>query len=245
MGVLKFDGTDDRLRWTTLAAALGNTSDGAFTMAVLCKRNAATGWGGLSYLESAGGSTAQQGLSFNGTTDDMTIDTGSPIQFAGTFTSTASPYLFVVSKVAGSATPRLGWKLGSGGAWAHVAGDFATGDAIASNTLDIGVLTGTVDPFNGWVGVVAWWEGAMSDANKELLDDNWRTSDLWSSAHGQPTFLAELNVAAASVVDLAGNASVSSHVGTTLDAAETLNSWSFDGTGIAAFEKTGIGRIGP
>src|SRR6202008_1241496 len=110
-------------------------------------------------------------------------------------------------KGAGSVAPRLGWKLGSGGGWTHENAGSSMVDQIAATILDIGVWEGTSDPANAWIGVVAWWEGAMSDVNKEALDDNWRTSDLWLSAHGQPTFLAELNVAAGRVVDLAGNAS--------------------------------------
>jgi len=233
MGVLKFDAVDDRLRWTTLATPLANVSDGAWTLAVLVRRETAAVWGGMSYLESGGGTTPEAGASFNGATEDITIDiAGTAREFAGTFSDTTNPYMFAISKAAGATTPRMAWKLGSGGSWAHVDATGGTlADQIASNTLDIGVLTGTVDPFDGWIGLVGWWEGAMSDANKEALDDNWRTSDWWASAHGQPAFLAELNVAAGSVVDLAGNASSTSHTGPALDAGETLNSWNFDGTG--------------
>jgi hypothetical protein len=104
--------------------------------------------------------------------------------------------------------------------------------------LNIGSGPLSSEFFDGWVGVVAWWEGAMSQANKEALDNNWRTSDLWNSAHGQPTFLCECNVAGASVTDLAGNASSPSVTGTTLDAAETLDSWNFDGTGFVVDNTT-------
>lgn len=233
MGVLKFDNVDDRLRWTTLASALANTSDGAWTMVAVVKRNAVSDFGAISYLLSgAGAGVTEAGMSFNGSSQGI-CDFGGGVQFSSTLTSTANPYMIAVSKGAGSATPRLGWKLGSGGAWTHENAGAAQTDRSAATMLDIGVWEATGDPLDAWVGVVAFYEGAMSDVNKQALDDNWRTSDLWNNPHGHPTFLVELNVVAASVVDLAGNASVTSHVGTTLDAGETLNSWTFDGTGAA------------
>lgn len=230
MGCLLFDGVDDKLKWTTLASALANASDGAWTMACLVKR-VAMGEHGIAYLESGGGTAAEAGLTFAGADNKAYIDIDGGEIFPTAFTSTANPYLLVVSKGAGSATPRLAWKLGSGGAWTHENADAALADQITSNALEIGAWTGN-DPISAWVGVVAFWEGAMSDANKEALDNNWRTSDLWTSAHGTPVFLAELNVAGASVVDLAGNATTLAATGTTLDAGETLNSWNFDGTGV-------------
>lgn len=238
MGVLQFDGVDDRLRWTTLAAALADVSDAAWTMAVLAKWADATGFKALSYLLTSSSSVAEAGLSFNGSNEDMICDFATTCDFTGTFTNTSSPYLFAVSKGAGSVAPRLGWKLGVAGSWTHQNGTATIADQIDATSLEIGILTGTSDPMDGWIGVVGWWEGAMSDADKEALDNNWRTSDWWNSAHGQPAFLAELNVAAGSVVDLAGNASSTSHVGTSLDSGETLDSWNFDGTGAPAGDTT-------
>lgn len=187
----------------------------------------------VSYLL-AGAGTTQAGLSYSSSTTHGIVDVLAGSNFTSVINNTANPYMFAVSKGAGSVAPKLGWKLGSGGAWTHDTAGTALNDQSAANAIDVGVWQSTGDPANAWIGVVAWYEGAMSDVNKEALDDNWRTSDLWNSAHGTPTFLIECNVAAASVVDLAGNASVSSHVGTTLDAGETLNSWNFDGTGVAA-----------
>ena len=252
MGVLRFDGVNDRLKWTTLATALANVSDGAWTLAVVLKRAATLSFDGHCYLLSGtDNGTTEAGVSFSNI--DLLIADISGVSGCVTvssFTNTASPYMFVMSKTAGNVFPRVGWKLGSGGAWTHE--DFTVGtvpDQIAATMLEIGAWQ-TGDPLNAWVGVVAWWEGAMSDANKELLDNNWRTSDLWTSAHGQPLFLAELNVAGASVIDLAGNATVLTATETTLDAGETLDSWNFDGTGVgtvqfmvAAMELTGSGGM--
>lgn len=239
MGVLRFDGVDDELRWTALTSVLANVSDGAWTLAVLYKTAV---WvsndagEGLSYLLSGGGSgVAEAGVSISdptGTVNDqrLFIDVDAGATGVTTLTDLTDPYLVVVSKGAGTATPRLAWKLGSGGAWTHENFDATIADQIAATMLQIGMWQGG-DRLNAWVGVVGWWEGAMSDANKEALDNNWRTSDWWTSAHGQPQFLAELNVVASSVIDLAGNASSPSHTGTTLDSGETLNSWNFNGKG--------------
>jgi len=236
MGVLQFDGVDDRIRWTTLATALQNLPTGAYTLAVLFKRGTPTGtWDALSYLNSGSGSgSAEAGISISDVNTafmDLNLSQSNP-KTATTFTNTTSPYLWVLSKAAGASAPRLGWKLGSGGAWTHENLDNSPADQSAATILGIGEWQAG-DIFEGWIGLVAWWSGAMSDANKEALDDNWRTSDWWASVHGQPVFLAELNVAGASVVDLAGNASSLTVVGTTLDAAETLDNWNFDGTGAA------------
>lgn len=233
-GVLKFDNVDDRLRWTTLASALANTSDGAWTMVSVLKRVGPGGFDALSYLLSGtGNGVTEAGMSFDASSHAF-LDINAGNTCTSTLTSTASPYMVALSKGAGTVAPRLGWKLGSGGAWTHENAGSNLADQIAATILDIGVWQAAGDPANAWIGIVAWYEGAMSDVNKEALDDNWRTSDVWGSAHGTPTFCAELNVAAASVVDMASNASVTSHVGTTLDAGETLDSWNFNGTGAAA-----------
>lgn len=234
MGVLKFDDVDDRLRWTTLTSGLANVGDGAWTLAVLFKRVGTAGFDARSYLLSgAGAGTTVAGASLNGS-GAVLVDVGAGPKAPSFLTSTASPYLIVLSKGAGTVAPTLSWKLGSAGAWTDETLDLTLADQAAATMLDIGVWAATGDPANAWIGVVGWWEGDMSLTDKKTLDDNWRTSDWWSVAHGQPKFLAEMNVAAASVVDLAGNASVTSHVGTTLDAAETLDSWNFNGTGSVA-----------
>lgn len=238
MGVLRFT-IDDYLQFGTLASALANVSDGAHTLAVLVKRASVNNdqiGEGLSYLLSgAGAGTAEVGLSIRDTTPDtddnkLFIDNGGTAISSSTFTSTSSPYLFVLSKAAGTVTPRLGWQHGRGGKWTHEAFSATVADQIAATMLQIGTWQQT-DPLDGWVGLIAWWEGAMIDQHKELLSKNWRTSDWWTSQHGQPAFLAELNVAGASVVDLAGNATGLTVVGTTLDSAETLQDWKFDAKG--------------
>lgn len=232
MGVLQFDGVNEQLKWTSLATALANTSDGAWTLGLLGRISDTGHFNGWAYLLSgAGAGTARAGISYSDTTDQMTIDVGSTVEFPSNFLTFTDPAMFVISKGAGTVTPRMAWKLGASGGWTHENASGTLADQTAAAQLQIGTWQDT-DFFEGWLGVVAFWEGAMSDANKEALDNNWRTSDWWASAHGRPTFLVELNVAAANVVDLAGNASSLAIAGTpSLDAGETLNDWFFDATG--------------
>ncbi len=236
-GTLQFDGTDDRVRWTTLATALQNVSDGAWTMAVLFKRSTVSDDGvgeGLAYLLTSGGA-AQVGVSLRdaaGTSNDSKpfIDVGSgPLGFQQ-LSSTTSPYLLVVHKASGTTTPAYSWKLGSGGAWTHDVFDITLANGSAAGILEVGAWEAS-DFFAGWIGVVAFWEGQMSQTNREALDDNWQTSDWYNSAHGTPAVLIEFNVACTSLVDLIGNASSRSCTGTTLDSGETMNSWNYNGTG--------------
>ena len=237
MGVLSFNGSTDQLKWTSLTATLADVSDGAWTMAAVCRMGAGaiSHFNGFAYLCSgAGAGVAEAGLSYSASNDQLFVDVdGIGIDFPDDFLTFPVLLMVAVSKGAGTVIPRLAWKIDAGGSWTHRDASGTLPDQIDATQLQIGTWQDT-DNFEGHVGVVAFWEGAMSDANKEALDNNWRTSDLWNSAHGQPKFLVELNVAAGSVVDLAGNASSPSHSGTTLDAAQTLDSWNFDGTGSGA-----------
>ncbi len=232
-GTLKFNGTSDKLKWTTLQTVLSQVSDGAWTMCVVLKRDTTGSFRAISYLlSSTGNGVAEAGASFTNTSV-TTLDFGSAVTSTTALTNTTNPYMLVISKGAGTVTPRIGFKNGSGGAWTHENYSGTQANRTAATMLEIGAWE-AIDFYSGWIGVVAFWEGAMSDAQKEALDDNWRTSDLWNSAFGQPKFLVELNVAGSSAVDLAGNASSLTATGTTLDSGETLNSWNFDGTGGAA-----------
>lgn len=249
MGVLKFvQGTPtQRLRFDTLTTALQNLQVGAWTVAVLFKRLGTADTDPLVYTIDTLSSAPYLGISVD-SNDHPNVDVGTGSHaLASNITSTASPYLFVVSKAAGSAVPAISWKLGSGGAWTDDVGDAAVGDVVNAEQLEIGAWMGEADGMNGWIGVIGMWSGAMSTTNKKALDDNWRTSDWWRSEHGRPVFLMEMNVAVASLVDLADNASnQSSTTVPTLDASETLNGWSFDGRGFttlrtASFERGVLG----
>lgn len=229
MSALEF--ATSQLKWTSLASALGDISDTAWTMACLHKISAFGSWRGISYLHSGGSSRA--GLGYGESVSAPVTDVLSGVQFNYTWNTLQSvPHFMCVSKPEGSpAQLRLSVKLGAAGSVTHHTSG-TLNDVGTSDELQIGTWQAT-DYWAGHIGLVAYWAGAMSDADKEALTTNWRTSDLWNSAHGEPVFLAELNVAAASVVDLAGNASSLTVSGSpTLDSGEDMDSWDFDGTGV-------------
>jgi hypothetical protein len=112
---------------------------------------------------------------------------------------------------------------------AGVTGTWIPVNAPTRNTF--GLFDGT-DDFNGWLAVVAYFNGVLSAAQVTECFANRRTSDIWNNSFGQPAALWEFNVAAASIVDLSGNgASYVSNVGTSLDAAE-VPPWTYDGKGV-------------
>ena len=233
MGVLLFDGVDDKLKWTTLASALSNVTVGTATAAFLIKPvglNTGSTFDAFGYLLSGtGAGTAQFGLSAsNG--DNPVGDYGAP-------TSTTVPvvdgetYILVIRKpTAADLDVNYSRYTRSTDTWAHQALTGIGKAEVAATMLELCAWQGD-DPYDGYMGVAAFWEGSMSQAQVEELSVNWATSDWWNNSLGNPAFLVELNVAAASVTDLAGNASSLTATGTTLDAGETLDTWNFDGTG--------------
>lgn len=245
MAVLQFDGSTDQLKWTTLATALANVSDDGWSCAVLSKQDILTGFRGQTYLCSGSGAgTATAGLGYSPSVSRPVTDVGSGIQYDYVWDTLQSvPHFMCASRPsgAGSVQCRLSVKVGSSGSITHHTSGTLANQAAAAQ-LQIGTWQDS-DFFSGHIGVVAFWVGQMSDANKEALTANWRTSDLWNSAHGQPAFLAELNVAAASVVDLASNASDLAVAGSpNLDSGETMDNWVFDGIG---GEPDPAGEAGP
>ena len=240
MGVLKGDGSNDRVKLATVSLSVANLPTDAYTLAWLTKRGSVGTFDALGYLLSGtGNGTAELGLSFDSTASNLLIDNGSAAKTNTSFTSTANPYLLVLSKATGTATPRLGWKLSSSGVWTHEDLNNPDSNQTAATMLEFFAWQNN-DFFDGWIGLFGAWAGAMSDANKEKLDDNWRTSDWYNTDavghHGsKPVCLIQFNVAVASLVDLMGNVTgLVAESGSnypTLDAAETLNGWNFDGTG--------------
>ena len=183
------------------------------------------------YLCSSG-PTTEAGFSRNSTgllNTDVAGGSLSTLDIAGT----TEKYIAVVKKGAGNVAPVFQLYTRSTTTWSSPdTGASTLVDQIAATSLEIGTWQGGSDLVDAWIGLVGWWEGAMSQANIEQLDDGWQTSDWWASAHGTPTALIECNVAAASLIDIAGNATSVSVTGSpTLDGAETLDSWNFNGDG--------------
>lgn len=245
MAAVRFQ-ANGRIRWSTLATALANVSDGASTMAFgPFKRGVDdSNFHGLSYLlSSTGNGVTEFGLSLNGS-DLLVLDADGFSASTLAITGTTENYFIVASKAAGAGAWIYSRYVKSTTTWTHETVGTRI-DQVAATFLDIGCWENTSDLLNGWVGCVGYWEGAMTQANKEALVTNWRTSDLWTSAHGQPAFLTQLNTL--TPTDLAGNASgINVGASLTLDAGETLASWNFDGVGGAApTVKTGAGIVGP
>ncbi len=232
MGVLQFNNTSDKLTFASISGPLSTLT--AHTCAYLFKRPHTGQFDALGYTLTAGG-VAEVGLSISND-DGLLTDTGGGARGGGGVIAPANNvWIAVATKTAGTVAPRFHYLRGDIGTWTHVAASSGTeNDALTTASLEIGVWETSNDFFGGHMGLVGFWSGAMSDSDVDALSANWRTSDWWNSAHGQPVFLAELNVAGASVVDLAGNASSLSASGTTLDASETLLNWNFNGTGAAA-----------
>lgn len=251
MAALRFQSaTSSKLKWTTLATALANVSDGAWTCAVLIKRAvdpAASNFDGLAYLLSgAGGTTVEAGMSVDGA-DALLVDIASqPTSNTGTnpftVTGTTDTLILVGSKGSGAVRPQYDKYTKATNTWVHntPTGGSALADQIAATALEIGAWQGGDFVDDAYIGLVAFWEGELTVTQKEELSANWRTSDWWNNSAGAPKFIAELNVAGASVVDLAGNASGLAVTGTALAGAETLASWTFDGIGITP-ANTGYG----
>jgi hypothetical protein len=233
--VLRFDG-GDWMRFASLTSALANTSDGAWTVAVLLKPAVLSTFQGYAYLCSAGPVT-EAGLSRENIANSLQTDVSGYGNKGDALSSTTETYIAVAAKGAGTVPVNYHRYVRSTTTWS---GPTSTGganlaDQIAATMLEIGTWQGGSDTANAWIGLVAFWEGEMSTTNVQHLDDSWQTSDWYSNAHGTPTALIELNVAAASAVDLIGNATSLSVTGApTLDSGETLASFNFNGTGAAA-----------
>lgn len=239
MGVLRFDG-DDKVRWTTLATALSNVSDGrAYTMAWLLRTDdiqAGADYEAIGYLLSGtGAGTARAGLSIRNN-DVLNVDANADPQ--STLSLADSTIYIVVVRFDGEQ-----WTFDrytrSSTTWAtpHTPATTDIESHVAATILEIAAWQGS-DFFDGWIGLVGIWDGRMSDAQVTALDDNWATSDWYNHAFGTPEFLCEMNVAGTSLVDLAGNATDLAVTGTSLDTGETLDSWNFDGTGSGGTELT-------
>ncbi len=228
MGVLKFDGIDDELFWATITSAIGDLSTGAYTVAALTRRSAVGNYDSMTNLLASG--VSKGGLSYGDANAVMNDHTGGPGQGTLIVNVATGVAIAVTGKASGTVTSRYSRFVKSSGIWSHEASPIASTNQVAANQLQIGRWQGA-DPFEGWIGLVGFWSGNMSDANRELLSTNWRTSDWWQNQHGTPVFLAECHVAAASVVDLAANASNYTGTGAVLDSGESLSSFNFDGKG--------------
>lgn len=229
MGVLQFTGGgSNRVKFQTVTATLADIGDGAWTECVVFKRSGSSFQGLLYGLSGVGDGTTEAGFGLN-STNALIMDVAG-YGSAGQTAAVSTVYMAVVRKAAGLAAVTYELYNKGTGTWATPVVGSNLGDQIDITQVEFGAWQNG-DFFSGHIGIGAIWEGAMTQANAQALATNWQTSDLYNSAHGQPKFLCELNVAGTSATDLIGNASNVTVTGTSLDAAETLTSWNFDGTG--------------
>lgn len=233
MGALLFDGVDDRIRSTSLGSGLANLSAGNVgTLLWLFKAPSAdSDFDALGYLLSGtGAGTAQWGLSINAS-EVMQMDLPNS-RTAGTGFAT-NVFMFLVSKPAGaSVTCRAHYKTAAAGAWTHANFSGAENFATAATMLEIGAWQGADFFGSGHQGIFAAWAANFADADAEACDNNWRTSDLYNHSAGIPVSLIEMNTL--TPVDIGSSPAASLAVTGTTVSAETLDSWTFDGTGAAA-----------
>lgn len=234
MGLIKFNGTTDYLKWATLASALQNTPTAAWTMLFGIKHRVLTSkYQAYGYLlSSTGNGAVQMGLSVEPTTNDPVSDlVSSPFKFTNLDPVAGEDTLYVVSKATGSSIASASKKVGPTGSWATQAANVAKGNASAAAQLQLGTWQLT-DMLDGWEAVVAIWNVALTQTQREACGANWKTSDIYAAHPTKPLLLLEMNVPKAALINI-GTAAISTptSVGTTLDTAETFGDWNFDGYG--------------
>lgn len=235
MGLIKFNGTTDYLKWATLATALQNAPTAAWTMLFGIKHRVLTSqYQAYGYLLSGTGNGAvQMGLSVNPTNDPISDLSTSPFQFTSLDPVAGENTLYVVSKATGTATANASKKVGPTGSWVTQAANATKGNASAAAQLQLG--TWQIDPtdmLDGWEAVVAIWNVALTQTQREACGANWKTSDIYAAHPTKPLLLLEMNVPKTDLINI-GTAAISAptSVGTTLDTAETFADWNFDGYG--------------
>ena len=223
MGVLQFDGIDDFVEWTTLSGTLQSLSAGAVTYVVVC-RTAASG---------VAMSPFAMLTSTPSFTHYVSRDNSNLHSFTASQMTTAWPgsaiYAIVASKASGSATPT--WFTKNVGTNTVVANHTSSANPVSgtsSTQIEVGrLLTGEF--WSGHIGVIAAFNYAMTNTQKEECLANYKTSDLANHSGGPPLFLSELITS--SPTDLMENASGFSNNGPTVDTGTTFSPWTFDALG--------------
>lgn len=235
MSLIKFANINtDYLKWAGLATALQNVPTAAWTMLFGIRHNTVdtANWDAYMYLLSGvGNGVALTGLSkMNG--NDVKMDTTGGPSWTTLDPAANQDTLYVLSKATGASTPALSKKVGAGGAWSHANGSSTYANQAAAAQMQVGVYQGTDDPMDGWEGVLAIWNVALTQAQRIACGANWKTSDIYAAHPTPPLLLLELNTNKDNLSNI-GTAAISSpaHSGTTLDTGQTFGGWNFDGYG--------------
>lgn len=227
MAASKFNGSTCSL--TTSIGGVVTTA--AHTLVAVFRRNTVNSWDGIISCE--GSSSNQVRTSFEAS-DASALSWGTQASAVSGTTatqanSTTTWYGAAASHGAGTASVNFVRRdLTTPG----TVGNETTAASIAlSATQATKVLFGNwtgSDPYDGWIGVCAYFNLALTVAQMTECFANRRTSDIWNNSAGRPVGLWELNTS--SIVDLVGTANETTRTGVTLDATE-VPPWTYDGLG--------------
>jgi hypothetical protein len=254
---LLFDGVDDAMYYTVsgTGGGLKDVGKSAMTFAVLYKRVGAPSFCSHFHLTDNLANWATMNIAYeqqSNTTHTPQMSDGTNRNISQTVAN-ATNSLVVISKPTGTATMSAQVKT-IGGSWSSVATVASVPVSSGSNNatkLLIGAwalnnATSFIDYFPGRIGMVAFWNSDMTQAQREECGTNERTSDLYNHSIGHPVSLIEIT-STSSVTDL-GTAGVTG-IGATFGGGPTADSdnlgWNFNGVGASTAGAAPAGMFDP
>lgn len=231
MSVLRFNGTSDYLRGLDVG-----TLNGAMTVAMLVRRDGGSADTFFQTLDS-GPSNALMSVRTVSDKPAMRVESegaNSIWDSTSEWLSSTITYLLVMTRAAGSSTPRLHRKdITTPGSWEHFDGTTAQANPGAADEVRIGTFhypptSGDFELFAGDMGLLGWWDGlAMNDSQVEALDTGHHTAAWHNHAVGTPDSLTEMR--SATPTDIEGLVTWTNG-GPTLTGPDPTG-WTFDGDG--------------
>lgn len=228
MAVRVFDGADDEIRFGGTAL---ESLTGALTIALLMKRGNTAAWNAL-VAGHTSGNVGRWGFEINNSDIPVMYVAGTG-SGNGTYTSTTTWNLLVMTKAAGTVAPRFHIRDIATGTWTRSNGGGTLGDPVAigaSGTIRIGEFEDG-DDFNGRLALAGIWSTALSDAQVDALGTSLNTNN-WTGHAVAPVAVWQFNQATAtSVPDLIGSANSTVVNGTSVATGDDPPGWTFAGAG--------------
>lgn len=238
----RFSAANDEVRYPVQA---GSNFTGAWSMAVLLKRAAATlAWQAIiGHHDSAGAYQAGFEISGQPNPQDHVIAGYNATTTAYGVTraqSTDGWVVLGVSKASGSVLPRA--HLYKAGAWTHESLNTSVSNSAtqAGGSIRLGEIA-DVDDLDGWIAADGGWAADIGDAGFNALTTNLAIND-WVTHATAPQYVHQHNQATASqdILDLMGNGHVatgtitgvttaSGIAGTSMDTANEPTGWTYYG----------------
>lgn len=230
MGCWKTDGVAGFGRFNSLAAPLSAIPTNTQTIAWLGRRNHTAAWSGLIAFNDSGASVDLT-MAID-TSDGLYYDTAvSSSNTDGVATVTTTDVRIIVFNKGDAMNNARYHVRNLTSSTTEFRANFPAllddGNGTPGGTIDIGARAASFFA-NAWHGLVGCWNVNLTDAQVDQLWANKRTSDWWLNSGGTPQFLVELT--STTPVDIAKRSAFVSFNGT-IDGAETLASWNFNGTG--------------